>query len=757
MNLVKWFRKNNTKVMAVVVIVLMVGFIGGSSLTYLLRGRGGENEIRAYYNDNVGIKQYDLMKTQKELDILKTLQADTILKALQDPINQTPNLHALLLGELLFSDQRPSQQVISYIQQTAGKFQFRINKKQINDFYKHSAQSMYYWYLLDKEAQNAGFKVQNNASKNMLSSALPKLTGQYYAQYVTNMIKTNGISENEILNAFSKLFAVLQFSHSICSGEDLTINQLKNLSSTQRESIDIEFVRIDADKFLENQEEPTEQQISEQYNKYKEFFTNEITTENPYGFGYKLPDRVQLEYMAVKLDDVKEIITKPTFEELKDFYNTNKSSAFTEQVKANPADPNMGTIDRVKPYSEVEDQISEYLIKEKITTKAQSIIEDARTLADGSLLDIDEAELDKLSIEERKEMAADYSDISKQLSEKYNIKIYNGLTGELSSEDMQTDELLSKLYIRGYVSELNLARIAFSVKEFDMTMLGSYETTQPKMYLSVAPIEDKSASDKIMAVARVVKAIKSSVPENVDVTFSKQPLVLDPNDEDEKENTFSVKENVIKDLKSVAAMETAQEKANEFIAMATSQDDEVWDNVIEKFNELYEQEYPKDPNASEAKDSNEPAFKLEELYALTRFTNETILTIAHNENSPAVEGIKNMLNKESQFLNLIFSKAPQESSVQDGNEPEFKPVLVEFKPDLSYYVFKDISLRNLWKENYERMKSSMAYSQDLSESQSLVIEHFNPSNILERMDFRFAKESEEASNEKQDEQAADEE
>ena len=45
MNLVKWFRKNNTKVMAVVVIVLMVGFIGGSSLTMLLRGSGGADEV----------------------------------------------------------------------------------------------------------------------------------------------------------------------------------------------------------------------------------------------------------------------------------------------------------------------------------------------------------------------------------------------------------------------------------------------------------------------------------------------------------------------------------------------------------------------------------------------------------------------------------------------------------------------------------------------------------------------------------------
>jgi len=36
MNLVKWLRKNNMKVMAVVVIVLMVAFVGGSALNYLL-------------------------------------------------------------------------------------------------------------------------------------------------------------------------------------------------------------------------------------------------------------------------------------------------------------------------------------------------------------------------------------------------------------------------------------------------------------------------------------------------------------------------------------------------------------------------------------------------------------------------------------------------------------------------------------------------------------------------------------------------
>ncbi|MHC4497544.1 MAG: hypothetical protein ACYS21_00355 [Planctomycetota bacterium] len=36
MNLVKWFRKNDKKIMAVVVIGLMIAFVGGSALERFL-------------------------------------------------------------------------------------------------------------------------------------------------------------------------------------------------------------------------------------------------------------------------------------------------------------------------------------------------------------------------------------------------------------------------------------------------------------------------------------------------------------------------------------------------------------------------------------------------------------------------------------------------------------------------------------------------------------------------------------------------
>ena len=105
MNLVKWFRKNNTKVMAVVVIVLMVGFVGGSALTQLLRSSGGMNKAVAYY----GLKKHkitpsDRAVARQELEILQALGAGQIL--------QYQDLRGVLLGELLFSESSGSAELI---------------------------------------------------------------------------------------------------------------------------------------------------------------------------------------------------------------------------------------------------------------------------------------------------------------------------------------------------------------------------------------------------------------------------------------------------------------------------------------------------------------------------------------------------------------------------------------------------------------------------------------------------------------------
>ena len=136
MSFVKWLRKNNTKIMAVVVIVLMIGFIGGSSLSYLLSGSGGLKDTVAFYGGKHKITNYDLVTAREELELLQALQADRVLQA-QD-------LRGVLLSELLFSQSRGSPAVMNQVLQMIRRSQLDISEKQLAAIYDRTVPPTFY-------------------------------------------------------------------------------------------------------------------------------------------------------------------------------------------------------------------------------------------------------------------------------------------------------------------------------------------------------------------------------------------------------------------------------------------------------------------------------------------------------------------------------------------------------------------------------------------------------------------------------------
>jgi len=399
MNLVKWFRKNNKKVMAVVVIVLMIGFVGGSALTGLLERNSGMGEAVAHLGKNVRVTNNDLFLANRELEMLKTLRIDYLLKS-QD-------LPGILLGELLFSEQRASPMFVNQLKQTIRQNQYIISDKQINDIYRRQFPPNVYWYCLQKETQLAGISIPNSEVGELLGKLIPQLfEGQTYSQRIGAIMKQSRIPQDKILSTVGKLLAVLQYSHMICSNEDVTTQQIMHAASAEEEGIDAAFVKFDSAVFAKSQGQPGEAQLTEHFDKYKKFFPGDVSGENPYGFGYKLPDRVQLEYIAVKLDDVRTIVKLPTQDELEDYYDRNKEALFTEQVPSDPNDPNSPQIEKRKSYAEVAGTISEQLLKSRINSTAERILQEARTLTDPNLTDAD-TDSGKLTSEQLKDKVGD--------------------------------------------------------------------------------------------------------------------------------------------------------------------------------------------------------------------------------------------------------------------------------------------------------------------------------------------------------------
>jgi len=616
MNLVKWLRKNNMKVMAVVVIVLMIAFIGGSALNYLLSPTMtlGYKAV-AYYGNNRKVKSSDLSLARMELEILKLLGADDLLRA-QD-------LRGVLLAELLFSEGRPSTALINQIKQAIRSNRYRISDKQINDIYKHTMPNHIYWLLLRDEAQLAGIKVTNNEVGELLAKVIPQLfRGQTYKQRIRMLMEQYGIPEAGVLETVGKLLAVLQYGNLICSNEDFTISQAMYLASCENETIDVEFVKFDSSTFAEKQEQPSEEKMLEHFKKYKDTFAGNVSEENPYGFGYKLPDMVQLEYIAVKLDDISPIIAQPTPQETEDYYRKHINQ-FTESVPQDPNDPNSPLAERARSYAEVASIISKQLLRDKINSKAESILQEVRTLTETNLQDI---EPENLSEEQLKLRGADYETVTKKVAEKYKVKIYTGQTGLLSAADVDADEYLRRLYMTGQGrNPVRLRQIIFSIPDLTPDQVGGDEQQngsaadkrssldlisggqRPNLFENIGPVRDLLA--EIMLLVRVTKAEKTSAPESIDQTFSKQ--TLDFRQEQASESTtegqhiYSVKQKVANDLKKLAVINDGlvKSKAEEFIDLASK---DGWEKSLHKFNELYKQTSSSSVESQPKQDESDP-------------------------------------------------------------------------------------------------------------------------------------------------------
>jgi len=730
MSLVKWFRKNNKKVMAVVVIGCMAGFVGGSYLSYLGRSGPTPSDTVAHYLEGKKITRSDLQLANRQLDILRDLRADGLLRA-QD-------MQGILLAELIFAEQSGrggAAPVINYIRQTIAQNRYRIGSKEIAGMYERSVPSSAFWLLLRNEAHRAGVRVANADAGRLLANIIPQLYDNRvtYSQLAGQLVRS-GTSEDEILTAFGDLMAVLQYAHLRCSDENVTIRQINYIASRENETIDAEFVKFDSDVFTKAQPQPAEDKLIEQFNKYKSLPPLTVTAENPYGFGYKLPDRLRLEYIAVKLDDIASIVKPPTHEETEEYYQKNKAE-FTKQVPSDPNDPNASLEEATRSYAEVVDTIIEQITDTKINAKAEGILQQAKTLTDPNLIGTG-LELDKLTSEQFRKMAGDYKAAAEQLGKEHNVKVYAGQTGLLNAADMQMDKHLGRLVIQGFgYYPVNLTQVVFAVDELGAAELSPFDASKPRMYENIGPAKDRYASarsrmpdtsEQVAAIVRVTEAAKAAEPNTVDVAFDTHSFVFDPNKDKGDDKVFSVREKVAEDLKKLSAMDTTRQRAGEFIELASK---EGWETTINRFNELYGEQAKDDPN-----DPN--MFAMGYFTAAGRTTTLQLDTLTvQNQGNPSAPFFLEQAELERQLMDKLHSLVPI-----DGNTPDKLPVVVEFKPNMSFFCVKDLTINRLWKEDFDRSRPVRFYRQDLTQLQSLAPVHFSPQNILKRMKFRFVEE-----------------
>jgi hypothetical protein len=280
-----------------------------------------------------------------------------------------------------------------------------------------------------------------------------------------------------------------------------------------------------------------------------------------------------------------------------------------------------------------------------------------------------------------------------------------------------------------------LTQVLFSTKELGEHATILLSMPPATMHVTFGPARDPMSATavdltgQIMLIARVVAVEKNAAPTDVKVAYSTKTLGLGDKP-DPKSERFSVEEQVVNDVKALAAWDTTKSKAEEFMALATK---DGWDKAVAQFNTLYGKQAKADPN-----DPN--VFRVDNQVGLQRLSKADLQVLAAQvSNSPASQIVLNQAANEGMFVDRLRALIPAKSDA-----PAQMPVLVEFKPNESYYVLKSLTMQRLTQEEFQKMKGMVVRREEYSQVESLMAVHFNPENIIKRMNFRFAEPEDQA-------------
>ncbi|MEN6384684.1 MAG: hypothetical protein ABFD79_05760 [Phycisphaerales bacterium] len=716
MHLVKWIRKNMGKLMAVFVIVIMIAFIMPSLLSQLSRPRSTGLKAAMYtYDDGKKITAQDLQQASAELQVLRQLMVDRLLPQLQD-------IRSILIGQLIFPESENAALVSDELKNAAMQSGLRINPTTIDDFFKQSrGRAELFFILLRSQAEKAGIVITTQTAAETLKRIIPQMTNNQIdaATMIANISRSSGMSDDQILRTFADVLTIMAYSRIVTDTENVTTAQLENTFARINERIDVNFVQFSADDFTEKVSQPSEEQITAQFEKFKNELPGVITKENPVGFGYKLTPRVAFDYMIIKVADLKKNVAPPTEEEVEEFYRQNlERPPITTEVPEDPNDPNSKTIKKQKSYAEVADMIKKGLYTRKVNAQGTKILAQAIEQTDSGFEGLD---LEKTNLETLKAKAGDYQAVAQNISKEYNVKVYSGRTSLLTAADIQSDMQISQLAMTGQSRmPTRLVKLIFAVNELgdEGTKVGPFEPAAPKMFVSVGPLSDMTGD--LIAIVRVVDAAKSQPAESVNFAYDKNlPKIDDANSEDDR---FVLKKAVIEDCKKLAAAEIADKAAGEFFEALKTQK---WDTALAKINEEYGKKNPLDPNAK--------TFDVRTMNSMKRISAMDIeLTKMRVAGMMGAESVVDQSIIYGKLVDAFFDKYQQMQ--KNKQQP---PVVLKFDPKLSTYVIKDIKVDSPGTiEEFDEVRQQIALQEDFIDSQSAAFKFLMPDNITARSNLK---------------------
>ena len=224
--------------------------------------------------------------------------------------------------------------------------------------------------LLQKEAEQLGVTVSQDTLQTVLTST-------------PGLVTTDPDRNDQISRAVRSLLLVLNAGQRAASVIKVTDPMIEHQLAQVQQSITLDAVDFTTAKYIDQAKahEPTAAEIKAHFEKYADTVAGDASEANPFGFGYKYPDRVKLQYIVVPRSDVRKAVegSRTPYEwevEARKYYRQNQAqfqTAPTTQPKQAFDLTAPASQPTTKPYDAVQQEVKDQLINDETERRMTAI------------------------------------------------------------------------------------------------------------------------------------------------------------------------------------------------------------------------------------------------------------------------------------------------------------------------------------------------------------------------------------------------
>ncbi|MEX0775042.1 MAG: hypothetical protein WD042_04930 [Phycisphaeraceae bacterium] len=370
----KFFRKYNKWLLAVGGSLLMIVFLlpnlGGG-------GGGGVANVTLGYAFGDKVTQAQLNTARSELDVLRSY--DPTL----DDRGDASLAWVLMQRDAARMGLDVSDAEVSLIMQTLGlddaalaqlRERLGIPADMVRQAFAHWAVSQIYADLV------SGLRIKPPVERAEYLRSLSQLDYSYYQQLqeFTQGDARNMQQLEMTLNLLNQIYMSQRTGLLIARQAPPRISEpaLKHFIFDALARARVSAVPVTYYRFMTEVDKPSAELMQELFDKHKSDLAGE---GKPYGFGYRRPDRVKLEYLSVPLDRLEKHV-KVEEADAYDYYNKHKDEFTSTLPTTQPGEADEAPKTFVQPWGEVRDQIRAALRAQRAEQLGDRMIKDAQSL-----------------------------------------------------------------------------------------------------------------------------------------------------------------------------------------------------------------------------------------------------------------------------------------------------------------------------------------------------------------------------------------